>query len=144
MSCTWNGNLHGWRDNRSNRYSQKQYLQLDHWTKPKSRECDKHIWSVVRLRFGPVAVSLNSLIDLLWRTIAASCTTICTTDNYSNTITLSLLKKHVHMACTNRSMNTCHLLLIRSIKHHMNPFTLLHSTVNLYLRHRCTSYHSMI
>ena len=45
----------------------------DHWTQlPKSRECYKHIWFVVRLRIGPVAASLNRLIDLLWRTIAAS------------------------------------------------------------------------
>ena len=46
--------------------SQKQFLQLDHWTHlPKSRECDKHIWFVFRLRVGPVAASLNRLIDLL-------------------------------------------------------------------------------
>ena len=40
-------------------------LHLDHWIQPKSREHDKHIWSVVRLRFEPVAESLNGLIDLL-------------------------------------------------------------------------------
>ena len=31
----------------------------------KSGECDQDIWSVVRLRFGPVATSQNSLMDLL-------------------------------------------------------------------------------
>ena len=40
---------------RSNRYSQKHFLHLNHWIKPKSREHDKHMWSVVRLRYGTVA-----------------------------------------------------------------------------------------
>ena len=31
----------------------------------KSRECDKHIWFVVRLGIGPVATSLKRPIDLL-------------------------------------------------------------------------------
>ena len=40
---------------------QKQFLHPDHWIQPpKSREHDKHIWSAVRLRFGPVAAFLNS------------------------------------------------------------------------------------
>ena len=44
---------------------QKQFLHLDHWIQiPKYREHDKHIWFVVRLRIGPVAVSLNRLIDI--------------------------------------------------------------------------------
>ena len=63
MSCIWNGNLHGWRVNRSNRHSQKLFLHPDYWIQPKSRECDKHISSFVRLRFGPVAASLNILKD---------------------------------------------------------------------------------
>ena len=61
--------------------SQKQFLHPDHWIQtPESRECDKYIWSVVRLRLGPVAASLNRLIELLWRTIATShsTTTTCT------------------------------------------------------------------
>ena len=141
MSCIWKGNLHGWRVNRSNRCSQKQFLHLDHWIPPKSRECDKHIWSVVILRFGPVATSLISLIDLLWRTIATSHITRCTTDNHLNTITLSPLKMHGHMAHVNRSMDMCHLLLIGSIIYHLDTFMLLLSTLNINLR---TDVHSII
>ena len=119
MSCIWNGNLHGWKVNRSNRHSQKQFLHLGHWIQPpKSRECDKHICSVVRLRFGPVAPSLNSLIDLFWRTIATSHSTTTTCAQLiaiQDTTKLSPLKKHVHMACTKRSMDTCHLLLFISL-----------------------------
>ena len=39
-------------------------LHLDHWTSPKSREHNRDICSVVGLRFGPVAKSLYSLMDL--------------------------------------------------------------------------------
>ena len=47
-------------------YSNTFQLQLDHWIQiPKSQEQDKHIWFVVRLKIGPVAASLNRLIDLL-------------------------------------------------------------------------------
>ena len=81
---------------------------LYHWIQSKSREHDKHIWSVVRLRFGPVAASLNTLIDLLWRTIATSHTIMCSADDHSNTITLLFLKKHVHMAHANRSIDMHH------------------------------------
>ena len=45
------------RVDRSNRFSLEQFLHPDHWIPPKSRECIKNIWSVVRLRFGPVASS---------------------------------------------------------------------------------------
>ena len=73
MTCVWNRNLHRWRVDRSNKHSQKHFLHPDHWIQnPKSREHDKHIWFVVRLRIGTVAASLNRLIDLLWRTRATS------------------------------------------------------------------------
>ena len=99
MPCVWNGNLYGWTVDRNSRHSQKQFLHLDHWIQPpKSRECDKHIWSVVRLRFGPVTASLNSLIDLLWGTITASHNAATTCGQQiinKETITLSPLKKHM-------------------------------------------------
>ena len=73
MTCVWNGNLHGWRVNRSNKHSQKQFLHLDHWIEnPKSREHDEHIWFVVRLRIGPVTASLTDWQIYTWRTIATS------------------------------------------------------------------------
>ena len=125
MSCVWNGNLHGWRVNRSNRYYQKHFLHLDHWIPPNSREHNKHIWSFVRLQFGPVATSLYRLIDLFWRTIATLHIMRCTNDNHLNTITLSPLKTHMHMVHTNRSMDTCHLLLIGSIMPCLDTFMLL-------------------
>ena len=56
--------IHGQRVDISNRFSLEQFLHLDNWIQPKSRECDKNIWSVVRLRFGPVATSLNSFNGL--------------------------------------------------------------------------------
>ena len=31
---------------------------------PKSRKCDEHTWFVVRLRLGPVTVSLKEMTDL--------------------------------------------------------------------------------
>ena len=31
MTCIWNGNLHRWKAVRSNKHSQKQFLNLDHW-----------------------------------------------------------------------------------------------------------------
>ena len=37
---------------------------MDHWTPPRSREHDKDIWSVVRLRFGPIATSLKQFDGL--------------------------------------------------------------------------------
>ena len=92
---------------RSNRHSQKQFLHLDLWIQPqKSREREKHICSVVRLRFGPVVVSLNRLINLLWRIIAASHSTNTTCAQLivnQETKTLSPLKKHVQMKHANRS-----------------------------------------
>ena len=68
---------------------------------------------------------------------------MCTTYNQLNTITLSPLK-HVHMVCTSRLVNTHHLFLIGSKKHHLDPFMVLLSTFNINLRQRCTQYHSMI
>ena len=119
MSCIWNGNLHRQRVSRSNRHSQKQFLHLDHWIQPhKSRKHDKHTWSVVRLRLGPVAASLNSLIDLLWRIIATSHITTTTCAQLiaiQDTINLSPLKMHMHMTHANRSMDMCHLLLFISL-----------------------------
>ena len=70
-------------------------------------------------------------MDLLWRTIANSCITMCTTDTPLYTLTLSSLKMHQHMACTNRSRDTCHLLWIGSIRHHLDTLTLLLSTLNV-------------
>ena len=134
MSCIWNGKQHRWRVNRSNGYSQKQFMNPDHWIPPKSREHDKNIWSVVRLRFGPVTTSLLSLIDLLWRTIAVSHIIRGTIDNHLNPITASPLMTHLHMTCTNRSMDMCHLLWIGSIMHHLDTFTWLLSTLNINLR----------
>ena len=64
----------------------------------KIQEHDKNIWSVVRLRFRHVATPLNILMNLLWTTIAASHITRCTTDTHLDTITLSPLKMHSHMA----------------------------------------------
>ena len=99
----------------------------------KSRECNKDIWSVARLRFGPVATSLNSLMDLLWRKIVTSHISSWTTDIHLYTVILSPLKMHTHMACTNRSRDTCHILLIGSIRHHLDILMLLPSTLNINL-----------
>ena len=64
---------------------------------------------------------LNSLIDLLWRTIATLHTTMCATDNHLSTIIPLPLQNHAHMACANRSMDMYHLLLIGSIKSSFQP-----------------------
>ena len=65
MTCTWNGGLHRWRVNRSNKYHWKQFLNPGHWIQnPKSRECTEHTWFVVRLWIGPVTESLKNLTDL--------------------------------------------------------------------------------
>ena len=65
MTCIWNGNLHRHRANRNNKYCQKQFLNPDHWIQnPKSREHNKHMQFVVRIRIGPVTSSLKKLIDL--------------------------------------------------------------------------------
>ena len=100
----------------------------------KIKECNKNIWSVVRHRFRPVTISLNSLMALLWRTIATSHITRCTTDTHLHTMTHSHLKSYVHMACANKSMDTCQLLLIRSFRHHLDTWMLLHSVLNINLR----------
>ena len=73
-------------------------------------------------------------MELLWRTIATSHITRCTTDTHLHTITFSPLKMHKHMACTIRSVDMCHLFLTKSIKHHFDTFTLLLSTLNINLR----------
>ena len=68
-------NLHRQRVNRSNRFSLEYFLHPDHWIPLKSREHDKNIWSVVRLRFGPVATSLSSFDGLTLKD--NSCFTHC-------------------------------------------------------------------
>ena len=131
MSCIWDKNLHRQRVDRSNRHSQKQFLHLDHWTQPpKSREHDKHIWSVVRLRFGPVAASLNNLIDLLWRTKASHSTSSPCTQLIAiqDTITLSPLKKHMQNDMHQQIKGHVPLTSVHqfgSIKHHLDLFMLL-------------------
>ena len=87
MTCIWKVNLDRQRVTRSNRYSQKQFLHANHWIQPKSRECDKHIWSVDRLRLGPVAESLKRQVDRLALKDNSIFTHhhlhMCTTDNHS-------------------------------------------------------------
>ena len=66
MTCIWNGNLHRWKVDRSNKHHQKQFLNLDHWIQyPKSREHDEHTWFVVRLRHPLRKGEIYN-----WRTIA--------------------------------------------------------------------------
>ena len=131
MSCIWNENLHEWRVNRSNRHSQKQFLHPDHWIQlPKSREHNKHIWSVFTLRIGPVAASLNRLIDLPWRTIATSHSTNRTCAHLDlqlqNNRTSSSLKMHAQMVHAYRSTDM-HCLLNETIWIHQAPFWPLHT-----------------
>ena len=97
---------------------------------PKSREYDKDIWSVVRLRFGPVAKSLNSLVDL-----PEGQNSHFTHHQMYHlyTIALSTLKMFTHMAHVNRSRDTHHLLLIGPIKHHLDTLTLLLSLLDINL-----------
>ena len=65
MTYIWNGNQHRQRVDRSNKFHQKQFLNLDHWIQnPKSRECNKHTWFVVRISTGPVTASLKKLTNL--------------------------------------------------------------------------------
>ena len=65
MTCVWNGNLHRWRVNRSNKYHWKQFLNLDHWMQnPKPRKCNEYTWFVVRLRTGPATEPLKKLSNL--------------------------------------------------------------------------------
>ena len=64
----------------------KAVLHLDDWIQsPKSKKHDKHIWSVVRLRIGPVTASLK------W------------------------MKKHVQKASAHRSKDMHHFLLSNSL-----------------------------
>ena len=139
MTCVWNGNLHGWRVDRSNKHSQKQFLHLDHWIQiSKSRECDKYIWFVVRLRIGPVAASVDRLIDLLWRTIATSCSTTksCVhpkSQSQNNSTFLSLKKAHTEGMCPEIKGDTSlpSVQQFGSIKHHLDLFTLILSDTNI-------------
>ena len=100
-------------------------------------EHNKHIWSVVRFRFGPVAASLNSLIDLLWRTITASYSTTTTCGQLiinQETITLSPLKKHMQNEMHQQTKGHMPLTSVHqsgSIKYHLNLFTLLLSDTNI-------------
>ena len=136
MTCIWNRNLHGWRVDRSNKHSQKQFLHLDHWTQlPKSRELDKYIWFVVRLRIGPVAASLNRLIDLLWRTIATSQIDHVHTliSNYRTIAPPYLWRSpgRWHALTDQRICKTCSVKPFGSIKHHLEPFTLILLDTNI-------------
>ena len=79
----------------------KQFLHPDHWINVlQSRECDMYRWSVVRLRFGPVAASLEQ-IDRL----ALKENSHFTWHNYDMCITDSELKNNntsaFEDACTN-------------------------------------------
>ena len=70
-------------------------------------------------------------------TIAVSHITMCTTYTHfthNNSFTFEDV-------CTNRSMDMHHLLLIGSIRHHLDTFTLLLSTININFRR---SVHSII
>ena len=133
MTCIWNGSLHGQRVDRSNKYSQKQFLHPNHWIQiPKSRKCDKHIWFVVRPRIGPVAASLNRLIDLLWRRIAASYSTTKTCAHLENQLqnksTFSPLKKaHAEGMHLQIKWHTSlpSVQQFGSIKHYLDLFTLI-------------------
>ena len=111
MTCILNEDLHGWRVNRSNRFCPEHFLQQDHWITLKSRECDKDIWSVVRVRFGPLATPLYKFNRLIWRTTLKICT---------------------HMACISWSRDN-----IKSIKHHLGQGT--HTTYP-WLRSHQTSF----
>ena len=77
------------------------------------------MWFVVRLRIGPVAASLNRLIDLLWMTVAASHNTnrICVhlDIQLQNNSTFLPLKKHMQKACAHRSKDTHHSFLTNSL-----------------------------
>ena len=132
MTYIWNENLHGQRVSRSNKHRQNQFLHPDHWIQiPKSRECDKHIWFVVRLRIGPVAASLNRLTDLLLRTIAASHSTTKTCghlDSQSkNNNTFAFEEAHTDGMCPKIKghvpLTSDHQF--GSIKHHLDLFTLI-------------------
>ena len=133
MICICNGNLHEQRVDRSNRFGLEQFLYPDHWIPPKPREYIKYIWSVVRLRFGPVATPLIGLMNLLWRTIATSHITRCTTDTHLYTLVLPPLKTHAYG--THQQIKDMHqLLLIGSIRHHKYTLMMLLSTLNINLR----------
>ena len=114
MTCIWNGILQGWRINRSNKYHQKQFLNLDHWIQnPKSRKCNEHTWFVVRLRIGSVTASPKKLKYLNWRTIATwshdqnMCTPRLTLKEQQ---IFTFEKMHAHKACATTSKYMCQCL----------------------------------
>ena len=135
MTCVWNGNLHGKRVDRSDKHSQKQFLHLDHWIQIlKSRECNKHIWFVVRLRTGPVAASLSRLIHLLWKTVAAShsAPTTCAQlhSQLQNNSTFHLWRRHVQKAHAHRSKDMHHFSLTNSL----DPSSMIWTTLHQYFQ----------
>ena len=72
MTWVWNGNLHGWRVNRSIIQCQKQFLYLDHWIEiPKSRDTMNTSDLLSDLGLDHLHIP-NDLIDLPWRTIVTS------------------------------------------------------------------------
>ena len=112
---TWMGSWQKQTDS-----SLEQFLHLDYWIPPKSREHNKDIWSVVRLRFGPVA---HNPIQFDGLTLKDNSHFTHQQMHHLYTITLSTLKIHTHMACISRSKDMHHLLLIGSIKHHLDQGT---------------------
>ena len=106
---------------KSNKQSQKQFLHPDHWTQ-KSRECDEHIWFVVRHRIGHVTASLTRLIVLLWRTIAAS----HSKSNYRTITPLhlwtSMLRQHAPTY-----QRICITYFSKAVWIHQKPFRPLHN-----------------
>ena len=65
LTYIWNGSLHRWRVDRSNKYCWKQFLNLNHWIQnPKSREHNKNTWFVVGIRTRPVTEPLKKLTVL--------------------------------------------------------------------------------
>ena len=115
MTCVWNGNLHRQRVNRSKMHHQKQFLHLHHWTEnQKSRECNEHIWFVVKLRIGPVTAFLTHWQVYTWKTIATIYSKTRTpapqNSQSRNNSTFSPLKKHAQKVHSNTSKDMCHLL----------------------------------
>ena len=114
MTCIWNGNLHGWIVDRSNKHHQKQFLNLNHWIQnPKSREHNEHTWFVVRLRIGPGTASLQEMTVGNWKTIA---TWSCNQNMCTPRLALKEQKifafeeMHVQKACAATSKDMHHWL----------------------------------
>ena len=133
MTCVWNGNLHGWEVYRSKKHSQKQLLHTDHWMHiPKSRECNKHTWFVIRLGIRPVAASLNRLKNLLWRTVATSHSTTGTcaqlNSQLQNNSTFSPLQLHAQKVLAHK-WKDMHHFLCPTVWIHQAPFGSLHTHI---------------